>query len=788
MELKVNQYLDLRLEGDVTSIYVGGKKFIQCKHLLIQIPKNKINEYNTINSIDEVSDRINRSLSGLEDAFKEASFEIDPEEEFWGHCSNIQVWVENNYDSRLLHSNLAFPLLRELSLVGDPKARVLFKNEIAKRFSSKYLTTMLFIIEQGYLDIFSKEELEILFHDVDFTVFLEVPSYYPEDIIVTDKKRIPEIFRTLIQKNIPKAEEFYTQMISTIIYNHDYTSIKNLLINDYFDILERSIAAELLKNIEFSKLFDVNDISTPEIFKTLFKYRIAGAYESYKSLIIDTMALDDFNSFSNLILHRFIDLLKSDDIKQISQNIDYEDLVENKEGLMIIKRLISLGVQPPKTIYKQYIKNLVEDDQINDMKALWELMDANRHFTSGEFAELFENYNFYKKAREDSKLTLNLIDLLWNQVSKVRKLYCTKEFIQNYIMLEEIPAFLELNQIKFPFKMILYDDSEPLRAYSSPYSAHISTRRILGLNLNRANISSLPNSIKKINYLEQIQFKCNQLRSLSKIFKDLKTLKIVDVSFNKLDLFPNFLFYNKGLLELDLKVNNISFLPNRFSTLERLQKFDLSRNNIGKIPSSLFKLNTLEYLNLDFNQISKIPSDIEQLSSLRFFSINYNQFDNIPECIGDLNSLEKLYIDGNPIVTLPNSLLNLDSLKMLAINPAKLDNSSQEILEEISKRGVFICKPPYTFRFFFDAGTAMLWANDKNTSNRFGSPADPEKIPIQTDIVLKLYDLYFKRYKIQKEKKEAKPSNLLNLLFATIKEAQNQLGNNFKLENKMKKS
>lgn len=34
-------------------------------------------------------------------------YKIPADIEYWGHCSNMQVWAENNYDSRLLHRSIA---------------------------------------------------------------------------------------------------------------------------------------------------------------------------------------------------------------------------------------------------------------------------------------------------------------------------------------------------------------------------------------------------------------------------------------------------------------------------------------------------------------------------------------------------------------------------------------------------------------------------------------------------------------------------------------------------------
>ncbi|MEX2719637.1 MAG: leucine-rich repeat domain-containing protein, partial [Candidatus Sigynarchaeota archaeon] len=58
---------------------------------------------------------------------------LTPAEEVLAHASNLQAWVENNYDTRLLHSNIAFPLLKELARAGDEKAARVLDAEIEAR-------------------------------------------------------------------------------------------------------------------------------------------------------------------------------------------------------------------------------------------------------------------------------------------------------------------------------------------------------------------------------------------------------------------------------------------------------------------------------------------------------------------------------------------------------------------------------------------------------------------------------------------------------------------------------
>jgi len=159
---KINEFITLKLKNNKTHIYVKGKDFIQCKYLLLNIPVDKITEFDAINSIDEASEILDKSLeyrSGRE-------FDISPEAEFWGHSSNLQAWAENGYDTRLLHRNLAFPLLRRLTEVGDPIAKRAFKDEIALRFENGNLTVQTYLIEEGYLGFLVEEELRSLLDGV----------------------------------------------------------------------------------------------------------------------------------------------------------------------------------------------------------------------------------------------------------------------------------------------------------------------------------------------------------------------------------------------------------------------------------------------------------------------------------------------------------------------------------------------------------------------------------------------------------------------------------------------
>ncbi|MFW9947685.1 MAG: hypothetical protein ACFFDX_12745, partial [Candidatus Odinarchaeota archaeon] len=155
---KINNYLSLKLEHSRTNIYVKGRLFNQCKYLLLNIPTSRMREYDNIRSIDEAADQLDRSLEGNHNSYSYFR-RITPETEFWGHCSNMQAWAENGYDTRLLHRNLAFPLLKALADAGDPQARKVFKEQIALRIVSGYPAVVEFLSQQGYLSYLTKNEL-----------------------------------------------------------------------------------------------------------------------------------------------------------------------------------------------------------------------------------------------------------------------------------------------------------------------------------------------------------------------------------------------------------------------------------------------------------------------------------------------------------------------------------------------------------------------------------------------------------------------------------------------------
>ena len=189
-EFKINEYLTLKLEGVCennkinrwkTMIYVAGELFRQCSQLVLNIPIMEISTFDEIQSIDEAIERLEINMD-------EIDHEIPSETEFWGHCSNLQVWYENDYDTRILHSNLAFPLLKELSDVGDIIAKRVFKEEIAKRLATGYPSVVKYLIEERYIKYLTREELLFgILEPEEAEVITKLDAICEENLSLTDQ-------------------------------------------------------------------------------------------------------------------------------------------------------------------------------------------------------------------------------------------------------------------------------------------------------------------------------------------------------------------------------------------------------------------------------------------------------------------------------------------------------------------------------------------------------------------------------------------------------------------------
>lgn len=159
---KISNLIKIKLINNRTEILIKGKRFMQCKYLLLNIDMKDTKTYKIqkdINSIDEAKELLSNDM-------ETNHFIITPKQEFWGHCSNIQAWYENNYDLRIIHSNLGIPLLQELSKHGDSRAIITAKEYIMKRIEQTGMKA--YQMAKNWIDkYFTEEEKQMIKEIID---------------------------------------------------------------------------------------------------------------------------------------------------------------------------------------------------------------------------------------------------------------------------------------------------------------------------------------------------------------------------------------------------------------------------------------------------------------------------------------------------------------------------------------------------------------------------------------------------------------------------------------------
>ncbi|CAF1010484.1 unnamed protein product [Rotaria sordida] len=138
--------------------------------------------------------------------------------------------------------------------------------------------------------------------------------------------------------------------------------------------------------------------------------------------------------------------------------------------------------------------------------------------------------------------------------------------------------------------------------------------RILNLDVNA--LTSLPDAICELKYLECLTVSCNKLQTLPLSFKKLIRLESLHLASNHFQAFPLVICQMESLKFLDLSCNQIVILPPTLSKLKYLRTLLLYNNKINEWPDALCDLIELRTLWLGKNELKRLPIHFGQLKHL----------------------------------------------------------------------------------------------------------------------------------------------------------------------------
>ncbi|PIO35479.1 hypothetical protein AB205_0029040, partial [Aquarana catesbeiana] len=178
-----------------------------------------------------------------------------------------------------------------------------------------------------------------------------------------------------------------------------------------------------------------------------------------------------------------------------------------------------------------------------------------------------------------------------------------------------------------------------------PSEVLLDTRiQILKLDRNKLR------SVSQIGCLKELQILLlskNELNDFPLEIQYLVHLERLELNQNKIEAIPSGIFLNlKALKYLKLSNNRLSDLPKDLSTCSELQYLNLAHNLFTEIPKSILTLMSLRELYVDNNKLQKLPSDLFLSLSLKKFSVSYNHLKEPPDevCAGGLKQIQSYFL------------------------------------------------------------------------------------------------------------------------------------------------
>ena len=217
------------------------------------------------------------------------------------------------------------------------------------------------------------------------------------------------------------------------------------------------------------------------------------------------------------------------------------------------------------------------------------------------------------------------------------------------------------------------------------------------------NLRSLPVEIKRMTALTKLDISRNGIKCTSpndftgvpaeiKLLVNLHELKISECN---LPYIPPAIWEMKFLKILDISRNKINNLLPEIGQLESLQKLNLQQTNITTLPPEIAYCQDLEEILLWGNVIESLPETLPEMLKLRTLAVNYRSFcagvDSFAES-EELLRKGKLTSEHIPIV-----VFELSTLEMLDLENTKINNIpdlSTNSLKEFYLRKNFLSKVP----------------------------------------------------------------------------------------------
>ena len=183
-----------------------------------------------------------------------------------------------------------------------------------------------------------------------------------------------------------------------------------------------------------------------------------------------------------------------------------------------------------------------------------------------------------------------------------------------------------------------------------------------------------PRVIKRLTFLETIDFSCHKITHLPSWIGTFQQLKVLNLYANRIEVLPTALTRLQKLEALHLAANCLETIPYFLTQLPQLKTLDVADNGIQSIPAWIAEMEALESLILYTCWGSSpdliIPEEIGQMKNLKLLNLMTHTI-KLPQSIGALSTLETLKIGGGKYPnSIPETITQLKNLTHLQLDGA----------------------------------------------------------------------------------------------------------------------
>ena len=377
---------------------------------------------------------------------------------------NLQTWAEHNYDTRLLHRNLAFPLLRKLTQAGDPNAKNVFKEEVAKRFLSGNLSVITYLKKERYLDDINEDDIKHVIPEIFLSKNISVIEYLIRkgylnnlnkeeikhlitEIFLSGDISVIEYLRRDGYLNKLKEEEI-KHLVTEIFLSGNLSAITYMITEEYLDYLDKEEIKLLLEDFNFNIIKALNFEKFLDILQKLAQFGEKNVKKIFKEEIAKRFLSGNISVITYMINEEYLDYLDKEEIKFLLEDFNFNLIkaLEVEKSLDLLEKLAKLGGPIVKKIFKEEITKRFLSGNLSVITFLLNTGYLG-YLNKEEIKLLLQDFNFNMIKALEVERSLDILQKLAQfgdtNVKKVFKEEIVQKFLSGNLSVKNYKRYLK---------------------------------------------------------------------------------------------------------------------------------------------------------------------------------------------------------------------------------------------------------------------------------------------------------------------------------------------------------